>query len=266
MPQTEKERQIQELTEKIAGLTAEIERRKQAAAEARQKQTEQLATAASGSNKRKQTQTQQKQPTQPVVTPEKDPKIKELEKMIADLNTQVRTYAQNQQAQTSTYEQRQRELTATISAKDRRIQELERNIAMLNTQTAQESTAQRQGRSSSTKSRTSTAQSSSSTSSNARNQSMIFQRNVSSGYYIVFGSFIERNNAEKFLAKLRNRYTNVVDLGNDNIFGMYRTGIGPYRTKEEAVAQRPTEAKNWVLRVETVPNTKLIAYFEILDE
>jgi hypothetical protein len=89
--------------------------------------------------------------------------------------------------------------------------------------------------------------------------------NVSAGYYIVFGSFIERSNAVRFLDKLRLRFPNVVDIGNDNMFDMYRTGIGPYTTKEEAVAQRPTDMKNWILRVEPVTNTRLVAYIEIFD-
>jgi len=89
--------------------------------------------------------------------------------------------------------------------------------------------------------------------------------NVTTGYYVVFGSFIDRNNATKFLSKLQTRFSNVMDIGNDNEFGMYRTGIGPYVTKEEALAQRPTDMKNWVLRVETIPNTRMLAYIEILE-
>jgi hypothetical protein len=90
--------------------------------------------------------------------------------------------------------------------------------------------------------------------------------NVASGYYIVFGSFVERNNAEKFLTRLKSQFSNVVDIGNNNIFGMYRTGIGPYKTKEEAIAKRPTDMKNWILKVETIPNTKLVAYYQITDK
>ena len=89
--------------------------------------------------------------------------------------------------------------------------------------------------------------------------------NINSGYYIVFGSFKERNNAEKFLTKLERRYANVVDIGNENIFGMYRAGIGPYYSKEDAVSKRPTDVKNWILRVETDPITGAIAYFEIFE-
>jgi len=89
-------------------------------------------------------------------------------------------------------------------------------------------------------------------------------KNAPDGYYVVFGSFIERNNAERFLGRLQTRFPNVVDIGNDNIFGMYRTGIGPYKTKEEAIAQRPHDMKNWVLRIETI-NTRIVAYFELFD-
>jgi hypothetical protein len=94
----------------------------------------------------------------------------------------------------------------------------------------------------------------------------LYQGGVNSGYYVIFGSFIERDNANRFLNRLRRNHSNVVDLGNDNIFGMYRTGVGPYRTKEEAVAQRPTGVKSWVLKVETMPNTRQIAYFELYTE
>ena len=91
-------------------------------------------------------------------------------------------------------------------------------------------------------------------------------KNVTEGYYVVFGSFVERDNAVRFLARLQTRFSNVVDIGNDNVFGMYRTGIGPYATKEEAVSKRPSDMKNWVLRIETIPNTRLVAYIEILEE
>jgi len=90
-------------------------------------------------------------------------------------------------------------------------------------------------------------------------------KNVTDGYYIVFGSFIERGNAERFISKLRTQFSNVVDIGNDNTFGMYRTGIGPYKTKEEAIAHRPTDMKNWILRVETIPNTRMVKIFEYED-
>jgi len=46
---------------------------------------------------------------------------------------------------------------------------------------------------------------------------------------------------------------------------MYRTGIGPYTSKEVAVAQRPSNMRNWVLKVDAIPNTRLMAYYEILD-
>jgi chromosome segregation ATPase len=251
-PVTEKEKKIQEVMQKIEDLTEEINRRK-GIASGEQKPSGQVAASSSSTT------------SQPAVSSDKDKRIKELEKMVADLNTQVRSYTQNQQSQTSSYEQKQRELTATISAKDRKIQELERNLALLNNQTNRISTVPRQEPTTSARrTQSTTAQRSSSTT--ARNQPMITQANITSGYYIIFGSFIERNNAERFLAKLEKKYPNVIDLGNENIFGMYRTGIGPYRTKEEAIANRPTDAKNWVLRVETVPNTRLVAYFEILEE
>jgi cell division protein FtsN len=92
-------------------------------------------------------------------------------------------------------------------------------------------------------------------------QSFVASGNVASGYYIVFGSFVERNNAENFLTRLQSQFSNVVDIGNDNIFGMYRTGIGPYKTKEDAMAQKPADMKNWILKVETTPNSRLVAYF-----
>jgi hypothetical protein len=264
---TEKEKQIQEVMQKINDLTEEINRRKQAAGTG-QKQTEQVAAT---SDKNKPTQetgkggavsNQQTQQTQ-IASSEKDKKIKDLETMVANLNSQVKTYTQNQQRQTSVYEQKQTELAATISAKDRRIQELEKSLALLNAQTNKGYTTQKQGTTTTTTQSTTPRRS---TASTTRNQPLIYQGNVSSGYYIIFGSFIERNNAERFLTKLTKRYVNVIDLGNDNVFGMYRTGIGPYKTKEEALANRPTDARNWILRVETVPNTKLIAYFEILEE
>ena len=97
-------------------------------------------------------------------------------------------------------------------------------------------------------------------------QTSVASGNVANGYYIVFGSFVERNNAERFLTRLKSQFSNVVDIGNDNIFGMYRTGIGPFKTKEEAIAKRPTDMKNWVLKVETIPNTRLVAYYQITDK
>jgi len=72
-------------------------------------------------------------------------------------------------------------------------------------------------------------------------------------YYIVFGSFIKRNDATKLLSKLQKQYSNAVDIGNENVFGMYRIGIGPYTTKQEAIVQRPTNAESWILKVEPVP-------------
>jgi hypothetical protein len=291
----EREQKIQEVMQKIADVTEQINQRKLAATGVtEQTQPTQLA-ASSDKNKssqevkknvtvptsqpqggqkeviasNQQTQTpvqrkpgnvnEQRPTTQPIASPEKDRQIKELEKTVADLNAQVRTYSQNQQRQTSTYEQKQRELTATISEKDKRIQELERNISLLNANKGYTSVA------SSSRTQPVASQRSSTTTSTTRNQPLIYQGNVNSGYYIIFGSFVERNNAERFLTKLRKQYPNVVDLGNNNMFGMYRTGIGPYKTKEEALAHRPTDAKNWVFRVETIPNT-LVAYFEIIEE
>jgi DNA repair exonuclease SbcCD ATPase subunit len=256
---TEREKQIEEVMQRIEDLTEEINRRKQAAATAEQKQQGQVAAS---TNKNKQTK-KTKTGSQQELPSEKDKQIKELEAMVASLNTQVKTYTQKQQKQTTTYEQKQKELVETISDKDRKIQELERNLAMLSAQPGK-SSSQKQGSSSTSRNQPTASQRS--YTSYSKNQPITYQGNVSSGYYIIFGSFIERSNAEKFLDRLQRQYVNVIDLGNDNIFGMYRTGIGPYKTKEEAIANRPTNARNWVLRVETIPNTKLVAYFEILDE
>lgn len=289
----ERDQKIQEVMQSIADITEQINQRKLAAGmPTDQKQPTQLA-ASTDRNKssqdvkknltvptNQQTQTpaqqrpanvneqrpsvnEQRPTTQPIASTEKDKQIKALEQTVADLNVQVKTYSQNQQRQVSTYEQKQKELTATISAKDRRIQELERSINQLSANRSYTSTKQELA--SSSRTQPTTSQRISTSTSTSRSQPLIYQGNINSGYYIIFGSFIERNNAERFLAKLKRKYPNVADLGNNNMFGMYRTGIGPYNTKEEALANRPTDAKNWVYRVETIPNT-LVAYFEIIAE
>jgi len=66
-------------------------------------------------------------------------------------------------------------------------------------------------------------------------------------YYLILGSFAKINEAEKFQSKLKKHYPNAVNIGNENIYGMYRVGIGPYTTKEEAMAQKSSYTDSWVL-------------------
>jgi len=84
--------------------------------------------------------------------------------------------------------------------------------------------------------------------SSNNNKSIVPFANVDAGIYVVFGSFKEKKNAEKMLSKLRKQYPNVVAMGNDNPVGMYRVAIGPYKTKEEAIAKKPQDIETWILK------------------
>jgi cell division protein FtsN len=102
----------------------------------------------------------------------------------------------------------------------------------------------------STGNQSTTAQTRSQTTESSSNSKYIVPfANVDAGFYVVFGSFRERRNAERMLAILSNQYSNVVDIGNNNVFGMYRTGIGPYKTREDAASRKPKGVRTWILRI-----------------
>lgn len=75
------------------------------------------------------------------------------------------------------------------------------------------------------------------------------KKNAIKGYYVVLGSFKEKNDAIKFFSKLQKQYSNAVDMENDNENGMFRIGIGPYTTKEEAATQKPVNKNSWILKL-----------------
>ncbi len=260
---SDKERQIQEMRKNIALMAAEIERRKQAnqssPSSEREKQIQESEkdAIAQSAQVEQQTQDEQKQVdinTNPLSTPssiDKEKQIQELKRTVADLSAQMTANAQKQD---NVNDQKQRELALLVSEKEKEIQQQREIIAELRTRVQSQSQSQKY------------TQIQSFQPASSQSQLVVTPEDVSSGYYVVFGSFAERNNADRFLAKLKRKYNNVTDLGNDNAYGMYRTGIGPYKTKEEAANQRPTDARSWLLRVETLPNTKILAYFEILED
>jgi hypothetical protein len=84
--------------------------------------------------------------------------------------------------------------------------------------------------------------------SHSNNSQFTPSSNVIVNYYIVFGSFKEKSNAERELSKLQKQYSNVVVMGKDNSSGMYRTVIGPYKTKAEAEAKKPKNIETWILK------------------
>jgi len=65
-------------------------------------------------------------------------------------------------------------------------------------------------------------------------------------YYIILGSFMKKRESEQYLAKIQKQYANAVILGNENTSNMYRVGMGPYATKEEAISKRPTNMRSWI--------------------
>jgi nucleoid DNA-binding protein/cell division septation protein DedD len=66
-------------------------------------------------------------------------------------------------------------------------------------------------------------------------------------YYVILGSFQDKNNAQIFLTKKQKEYTNVVDLGKGQNSELYLIGIGPY-TKTEAEKLIQNDVKGWVLK------------------
>ena len=94
---------------------------------------------------------------------------------------------------------------------------------------------------------------------------MIVAEQASSGYYIVFGSFAKKNNAEEFFTVLNKKYSNVVAIGNDNERNMYRIGIGPYASMKEATMQRPPQPESWILKVEFMDSTHDLKFVRVKE-
>ena len=80
---------------------------------------------------------------------------------------------------------------------------------------------------------------------------------ITTGYYVVLGSFKEKINAEKFFSKLQKQYANMVAI-NDN--SLYLVGLGPYAAREEASLRKPADMKYWILRFENSSNTRLVVF------
>ena len=180
----------------------------------------------------------------------KDPKV--LERNIADITNQINQQKKEQQV-------------SYLSEREKQIQKLEREREALKVEYKQ--AVEQQNRylaTNSTKQNQKTSSKATPLSQRAYTPGS-HNTNVTSGYYIIFGSFIIRENADRFLSKLEREYSNVVDIGNENIFGMYRTGIGPYSTKSDALSKRPNPAdvKNWILRIDFDNYTGAIVYFEM---
>ena len=70
---------------------------------------------------------------------------------------------------------------------------------------------------------------------------------VTIGYYIIFGSFKDKDNAERFYNDLKKQYPNL-SIINDNDF--YMIGIGPYTNKEKAFAEKPA-GNSWIKKIGT---------------
>jgi hypothetical protein len=270
-----REQQIQELSKMTAELSSQIKEY----AEQRQQQQSPNNTVASTSSRTEQIQELEKNAEKlelqiqayrekqergsVAVSPEREKRLQELGAMMSVLNQDIKDYAQHAQqksnveqiqqptgqysqstAQSTTQKQQQtRPYSPPTTQYQQAASPYSQPVSTQKQQQKQQLIAQKQG-----------------------TKEALYQGNVNAGYYVIFGSFMERNNAENFLYKLRQQYSNVVDMGNDNIFDMYRTGTGPYLTKEEALASRPTAKRSWVLRVETMPNSGQIAYVELFTE
>jgi chromosome segregation ATPase len=180
---------------------------------------------------------------------EKEQKIQDLKKKIAALENKDKEFQKIKNEAIAMQAAMQEQATAsdkkTNNASQSSQNQINSNLSTQKSSSGSTSSLTSKSTSSSTSTQT---RSQTSESLNNNNKSIIPFANVDAGIYVVFGSFKEKKNAERMLSKLRKQYSNAVAMGNDSPVGMYRIAIGPYKTKEEAIAKKPQDVETWILR------------------